>query len=252
MIEAEGLTKYYGTVEALMDVSFQVEPGEILGLVGPNGAGKTTCLYLLAGLMPPSAGLVRIGGHLMIEEPIEAKRLLGLVPDEPMLFDYLTVAEHLEFVARMHGLKGVEERITRVLENLDLAEKRHDLPPKLSRGYKQRLALCCGLIHDPRAILLDEPLTGLDPGAIRRTKDALIERAKAGAAVILSSHQLALIEEMCDRILILREGRKAAFGSRAEIASLSPRLLADSSLEEIFLAVTESAPTGNPEENADR
>lgn len=250
MVEAEGLTKLYGAVEALRDVWFKVPPGEILGLVGPNGAGKTTCLRILCGMIAPTNGAVRIGGHMLTEAPIAAKRLLAFIPDEPHLFDYLTVAEHLQFLARIHQLGDATDRIARLLAEFDLTEKANDLPTTLSRGMKQKVAICCGFLHNPRVIFFDEPLTGLDPIAIRRMKDAILQRARDGAAIIVSSHLLNLVEELCSRLLILTKGRVAAFGTREEIAASLPNLRADSSLEEIFLEIADAdrrtAPAESP------
>jgi ABC-2 type transport system ATP-binding protein len=247
MIQAEGLTKFYGDLEALSNVSFEVAAGGILGLVGPNGAGKTTCLRVLSGVLTASRGLVRIGGHVLSEQPVEAKRLLALVPDEPQLFPYLTVAEHMQFLARVHQLGDVRARIDRLLREFDLAEWAHSMPGALSRGMLRKAAVCCALLHNPRAIFIDEPLTGLDPVAVRRIKDAVRQRAADGAAVIISSHILGLVEELCDRILILKSGRAVAYGTRGEIARRAGRLRADSSLEDIFLAVTNTGQAGtNP------
>jgi len=241
MVEAEGLTKFYGELEALSGVSFTVGEGEILGLVGPNGAGKTTCLRILCGMIPSTRGTVRIGPHLLTKEPVEAKRLLAFIPDEPHLFDYLTVAEHLQFLARIHRLGDVGARAKSLLEEFALADKANDLPPTLSRGMKQKAAICCGFLHNPKAIFFDEPLTGLDPAAIRRMKDAIRKRAEEGAAIVISSHLLGVVEELCHRVLIVQSGKTVACGTREEIARLVPHIRADSSLEDIFLEVTEEA-----------
>lgn len=240
MIEAEGLTKFFGDLEAVSDLSFAVANGEILGLVGPNGAGKTTCLYMLSGVVAPTRGIVRIGGHSLIDDPIQAKRLLGLVPDEPMLFDYMTVAEHFQFLGRIYQLKGVRERTRRLLDEFELADHENDLPTELSRGFRQRMAICCAFLHEPEAVFLDEPLTGLDPGAIRRVKDAVHKRARAGKSVIISSHLLSLVEELCDRVLIISHGKEVVCGSCEEIAQSVPALRSESSLEDLFLEITES------------
>ena len=240
MVEAEGLTKFYDELEALSDVWFKVEAGEILGLVGPNGAGKTTCLRILCGMIPPTRGVVRIGGHMLSEEPIQAKRLLAFIPDEPHLFDYLTVSEHLQFMARIYQLGDVSDRIAALLEDFDLADKANNLPAALSRGMRQKVAVCCGFLHNPRVIFFDEPLTGLDPMAIRRMKDAIKSRAADGTAIIVSSHLLGLVEELCHRVLILNEGKSIALGTREEILRMVPHLRADSSLEDIFLEVTDA------------
>jgi len=245
LIQVENLTKYYGSSPALVDVSFEIRTGEVLGLVGPNGAGKTTCLRILSGIFPPSSGIVRIGGHRLSDEPVRAKRLLGFIPDEPRLFDYLTVAEHLRFLTRLYRLGGSGAEAKSLLDEFDLADKANDFPATLSRGFRQRVSVCCGLLHNPKAILFDEPFTGLDPAAIRRLKDAIRKRAADGAAIIISSHLLGLVEELCTRILILKSGRAIACGTRNEIARLVPDIKADSSLEDVFLEVTE-APNQKP------
>jgi ABC-2 type transport system ATP-binding protein len=234
VIEADGLRKVYGDLAAVQDLSFQVLPGEVVGLVGPNGAGKTTTLHCLSGITVPTQGRVRIAGHDLAAEPVAAKSALAFVPDEPHLFEYLTVEEHLRFVARLYRVSDVDRRIPGVLRELELEEKRGVLPEELSRGMKQKLAIGCALIHDPRALLLDEPLTGLDPGGIRRMKATIVAHAQAGAAVILSSHLLHLVEEICTRLLIMQHGRVLAFGTIDEIVAARPDL-AGRRLEDVFL-----------------
>ncbi|CAN5790897.1 MAG: ABC transporter ATP-binding protein [Gemmatimonadetes bacterium] len=237
MIEVERLTKLYAEFPAVRDLSFHLRAGQILGLVGPNGAGKTTTLSCLTGVLRPSSGTIRISGHDLLTQPIAAKQLLAFVPDEPALFPYLSVEEHLLFASRLYGVADALERIPPLLEEMELADKRRALPGELSRGMKQKLALSMGLIHDPRALILDEPLTGLDPASIRRTKHTIVARAGAGTAVILSSHLLSLVEELCTHILVLQKGRRVAFGTPAEIVADRPQL-AGRGLEEVFLALT--------------
>ena len=237
MIQVEGLQKLYGDFPAVQGLSFEVAPGEVLGLVGPNGAGKTTTIRSIAGIIIPTEGRIRIAGHDLSTDPVAAKSALAFIPDEPHLFEYLTVEEHLRFVARLYRLGEVGGRIPGLLEELDLSDKRGALPGELSRGMKQKLAIACGLLHEPRALLLDEPLTGLDPVGIRRMKATIIQRAAAGAAVILSSHLLHLVEEICTRVLVMQRGRVVAFGTIAEIVAGRPELQARKSLEEVFLAL---------------
>ena len=237
MIEVTGLTKLYGSLTAVQDLSFRVGAGEILGLVGPNGAGKTTTLRSLAGIIRPTAGTLRVAGHDLQQAPIPAKRALAFIPDEPQLFDHLTVAEHLGFVARLYGLGDASARSGPLLAELELTDKRDALATELSRGMKQKLAIACGLLHEPQVLILDEPLTGLDPLGIRRMKRTIRARAEAGAAVILSSHLLTLVEELCTHLLILQGGRRVAFGSMAEISAGRPEL-SGRGLEEIFLSLT--------------
>lgn len=236
MIEVESLTKLYGDLPAVRDLGFTVGAGEVLGLVGPNGAGKTTTLRSLAGIIVPSAGRIRIDGHDLRQDPLGAKRALAFIPDEPQLFDYLTVEEHLQFVARLYGVANADGAGTDLLDELELADRRNSFPPELSRGMKQKLAIACGLLHAPRALMLDEPLTGLDPLGIRRMKATITRRAAEGAAVILSSHLLHLVEEVCTRVLVLRHGVAVAQGSIPQIIAGRPEL-SGRSLEDIFVAL---------------
>jgi ABC-2 type transport system ATP-binding protein len=237
MIEVTDLTKLYGTLTAVSELSFGVAAGEVLGLVGPNGAGKTTTLRSIAGIIRPTRGQVTIGGHDLERQPVAAKALLAFMPDEPRLFDYLTVEEHLHFVGRLYGVADVDARAPALLQELELVDKAKTLPGELSRGMKQKLTIACGLLHEPKALLFDEPLTGLDPVGIRRMKQTIVERARRGAAVLLSSHLLHLVEEICTRVLIIQRGRKVAHGSIAEILASRPDLQGRS-LEEVFLALT--------------
>jgi ABC-2 type transport system ATP-binding protein len=236
VIEAEGLHKVYGDLAAVQGLSFRVLPGEVVGLVGPNGAGKTTTLHCLAGITIPTRGRIRVAGHDLANDPVAAKSALAFVPDEPHLFEYLTVEEHLRFVARLYRVPEVDGRVPRVLREMELEDRHGALPEELSRGMKQKLAIGCALIHDPKALLLDEPLTGLDPVGIRRMKATVLDHARAGAAVILSSHLLHLVEEICTRVLIMRRGRVLAFGTIAEIVAARPDL-AGLRLEEVFLGL---------------
>jgi ABC-2 type transport system ATP-binding protein len=241
MIEVTGLTRRYGAFTAVQDLTFSVSPGEVVGLVGPNGAGKTTTLRCLVGIIQPTSGDIRIAGHDLLQEPLPAKAALAFVPDEPHLFPHLTVMEHLRFMGRIYNVADTEVRAAALLRELDLEDRHASLPDELSRGMKQKLAIACGLLHDPRALLLDEPLTGLDPGAIRRMKHTILERAAAGAAVILSSHLLGLVEELCSRILVIQHGRMVAMGTMSDIVAHAPEL-AGHGLEEVFLALTERRP----------
>jgi ABC-2 type transport system ATP-binding protein len=241
MISVRNLTKLYSDLTAVSRLNFEIGAGEVLGLVGPNGAGKTTTLRCLCGIMAPSSGSIAIAGHDIQTEAVEAKRALAFIPDEPHLFDYLTVEEHLRFIARLYGVADAESRIPPLLSELELVDKRTALPAELSRGMRQKLAIACGLLHDPKALILDEPLTGLDPGGMRKMKNTIAARARAGSAVILSSHLLSLVEELCTKLLVMRRGQCAAYGTLDEIVGTRPDL-AGQSLEEIFLALTGDEP----------
>jgi len=251
VLEVEGLEKVYGEVKAVHGLTFQVAPGEVLGLVGPNGAGKTSTLRCLGGILPPSSGRVAVAGHDMVTAPVEAKRALAFLPDEPRLFEYLTVWEHLNFVARLYGVADWEERARALLEEMELTGKEKALPGELSRGMKQKLSIACGFLHSPRLILLDEPLTGLDPLGIRRMKASLRQRAEAGTALVLSSHLLPLVEELCHRILVIAGGRAVALGTLSDIrARLSGPEGEGASLEELFIRITSATTGERPEREA--
>lgn len=241
MIEVNGITRNYNSFAAVSDLSFRVESGEVMGLVGPNGAGKTTTLRCIVGIIPPTKGDIQIDGHSILRDPLAAKRAIGFMPDEPRLFDHLTVSEHLQFTARVYGVDGFEEKARSLIEELELSEHRESLTTELSRGMKQKLVIACGLLHAPGNLIFDEPLTGLDPLGIRRMKATIMDRARKGASVIVSSHLLHLVEEICDRILILKEGRKIIHGSLEEISASLPELRGDLNLEEIFFRVTSQA-----------
>lgn len=236
MIELLDVSKLYGDLKAVDRLSFTAGNGDVVGLIGPNGAGKTTTLRCIAGILRPSSGVVRIDGHDVVGDAIEAKRRLAFVPDEPQLFDYLTVTEHLRLIARLYQVPDAEAAIARLLEQIELDDKRAALPGELSRGMRQKLAVGCALLHQPAALLFDEPLTGLDPLGIRRMKQTILACARGGAAIIVSSHLLHLVEEICSRVVIIAKGRKVADGTLQELAA-NPGL-AGADLEEIFLRAT--------------
>src|SRR5205809_509753 len=237
-ISVEHLRRVYGTFTAVDDLSFAVQSGEIVGLIGPNGAGKTTTLRSLAGILRPTSGRVAIDGHDIVEQAIEAKRRLAFMPDEPHLFEYLTVEEHLRLVGRLYGVTAVDERARPLLDELQLAGKEKSLPGELSRGMRQKVVIACGLVRDATTLLFDEPLTGLDPIGIRRMRETIVARARAGGAILLSSHLLHLVEEICSRVIIMAGGKKVADGTFAELASRADLAEAGSNLEQIFMRVT--------------
>ena len=242
MIEVEGLTKLYGEFVAVSELSFTVRPGEVLGLVGPNGAGKTTTLRCLAGIIPATRGAIRICGFDLAKEPIRAKRQLAFFSDEPRLFDYLTVAQHLAFTARIYQVANYREIARPLMEELEIVDKINLLPGELSRGMKQKLAIACGLLHSPKVIFFDEPLTGLDPIGIRRMKHSIMNRAREGTAIIISSHLLHLLEEVCTHVLIVKGGRKLIDGPLEEVRHKYAEQSVDANLEEVFFRAT-----GEPE-----
>lgn len=238
MIKVEQFNKSYGKFPAIRNLSFEVGPGEILGLVGPNGAGKTTTLRALSGIVAPTSGTLTIAGYDIVSEPIPAKRCLGYIPDEPQFFDTLTVWEHLAFSAAAYDIADFEDSANALLQSFDLASKRDTLAHDLSRGMRQKLAIACAYLHEPRAILFDEPLTGLDPRGIRAIQQSIGARARAGAAVIVSSHQLALVEHLCSHLLVLDKGECLHFGIMSEVLQDVEQRRTGSSLEAAFFAMT--------------
>ena len=242
-LSVEQLTRTYAgssgqPFKAVDDLSFQLAAGEIVGLIGPNGAGKTTTLRTIAGILRPTSGRITIDGHDIVADAIPAKRALAFMPDEPHLFEYLTVAEHLRLMARLYGVDDFDNRARALTEELELTGKERSLPGELSRGMRQKVVIACGLVRTASTLLFDEPLTGLDPVGIRRMRQTIVARARAGACVLVSSHLLHMVEEICTRVIIMDRGRKIADGSVAELASRADLAAAGSNLEQIFLRVT--------------
>ena len=242
VIEVEGLEKAYGDFQAVADLSFAVQPGKIVGLVGANGAGKTTTLRAITGILRPSAGRIQVAGWDIQAEPTTAKNHFAYIPDTVHPYELLTVTEHLHFVALAYRIENAERKYAALLEELELADKKDEAASNLSRGMLQKLSLACAFLREPRVIILDEPLTGLDPRGIRNIKQSIRRRAEEGTAFLLSSHLLVLVEALCDKVLILHRGRKMAFGSLEEIRGLAT-LHEEASLEEVFFAVTEENAT---------
>jgi ABC-2 type transport system ATP-binding protein len=245
-IVVEDFHKLYGDTVAVAGISFTVAPGAILGFVGPNGAGKTTTLRALAGIIAPTHGRLFIAGHDVSLEPVPAKAQLAYVPDEPAPFDRLTVWEHFRFIAAAYRLHDWKGRAEGLLDRLELTEKRNALSSELSRGMKQKLAIGCGFLHNPRALLLDEPLTGLDPLGSRSMKELIREYADTGAAVVVSSHQLSEFQSLFTTLLILHRGQVIRFGRLADLRNELAAEGRSETLEELFLRVTH-APTRTPE-----
>jgi ABC-2 type transport system ATP-binding protein len=238
MIEIRRLSKLYAALKAVDELSFTAAPGEIVGLIGPNGAGKTSTLRCIAGIQRPTSGTIIVAGHDIATAPVEAKRRLAFIADEPQLFDYLTVTDHLQLIARIYQVADAASASTRLIEELELTDKADALPAELSRGMKQKVAIACGLLHRPMALILDEPLTGLDPGGIRKMKETITARARDGAAVVVSSHLLHLVEEICSRIVIIHRGTKVADGTLDALRAQALSAGTGSTLEQIFMEAT--------------
>lgn len=240
MIEVDDFHKTFADHVAVRGLTFRVEPGELLAIIGPNGAGKTTTMRALAGIIPPSRGRLSIAGFDVQTDAIAAKSRLAFVPDEAPLFHDLTVEEHLSFYASIYQVRQAHTKALRLLEEFELTSKRRTPASDLSRGMRQKLAICCAYLHDPTAILLDEPLTGLDPQGIRVFKRSLQERAARGAAVVISSHMLAMVEDLCTRVLVLTGGVQRFFGPVDDLRASFEGDRETASLEDVYFAATSS------------
>jgi ABC-2 type transport system ATP-binding protein len=239
IIVVEDFHKNYDETVAVAGITFRVAPGDILGLCGPNGAGKTTTLRALAGILRPTHGYLAIAGHDLERDPVAAKAALAYVPDDPRLFDQLTVWEHCRFIASAYRQRDWTARAEALLVQFELTEKRDALAGELSRGMRQKVAICCGYLHQPQAVLLDEPLTGLDPRGIRTMKDSIRQYAAGGAAFIVSSHLLSLVEDLCTTVLILHRGQQLLHGSLADLRRQAAADGRHETLEELFFRLTE-------------
>ncbi|MDA0577039.1 MAG: ABC transporter ATP-binding protein [Verrucomicrobia bacterium] len=239
MIEIVDLFKHYGSVEAVRGLNLTVPQGEVFCFLGPNGAGKTTTIKILTGLMRPTRGTARIGGIDVRESPLAAKKLMGYIPDMPYLYDRLTVEETFRFTGDLYNVAPelVTARLAEYFEMFGLLEHRNMLVRELSHGMRQRLIYACTFLHDPSVLFVDEPLIGLDPYTIRLIKDLLRTKARAGMTVFLTTHILALAEDIGDRIGIIREGQLCALGSLAELRQAHDGI----GLEDIFLKLTRPA-----------
>jgi len=244
MIELHHLVKKFGDLSAVNDVSLIIARGEFFAMLGPNAAGKTTTMKLLAGLMKPTSGHSRICGFDVQTDPLEARKRLAYVPDYPFLYDKLTPREFFRFTGEMFRFDAARtEKNTRdLVERFHLGEFADRAIEGLSHGTRQRVAIAAALLHDPEVFVIDEPMVGLDPQHARIVKDVLKERSLAGMTVFVSTHQLAIAEEMADRIGIINDGKLIAVGTREELRKQSG---AAGALEEIFLSLT-AAPNGHP------
>jgi len=237
-LRVTGLTKAFGDKRAVDGLDLTVRPGELYALLGPNGAGKTTTLRMVAGLLAPTSGEISVFGIDAIRDPSAAKQVIAWAPDEPMLYDRLNPMEYLEFVAGLWGVDGktARARAEELLRWLDLWEQRGQRCEGFSRGMKQKTALAAALIHEPRLLMLDEPLTGLDAAMARQVKDVLQQKVAAGATVILTTHILEVAERMADRIGIIQGGKLKAEGSLEDLQAMAGG--GRRTLEDLFLQLT--------------
>jgi ABC-2 type transport system ATP-binding protein len=238
MIAVENLVKRYGNFTAVDGVSINVAPGQIHGFLGPNGAGKTTSIRIIAGLLKPTSGRVVVNGHDLATEPEAAKAALGFIPDRPFIYEKLTAGEFLRFHAGLYGMsdRDIEARIKEMLEIFELGRWEHELVESFSHGMKQRLVMSAAFMHRPRAVLVDEPMVGLDPRGARLIKDVFRRMSDRGVALLMSTHTLEVAEEMCDRISIILRGRIIAHGTVAELRAMAGD--ADDQLTNVFLKLT--------------
>ncbi len=240
MIRIENLTKTYGSFTAVDAISMQVPKGTLMGFLGPNGAGKTTTLRIIAGILRPTAGRVFIGDYDVHTQPVEAKQRLGFIPDRPFVYDKLTGAEFLRFVAGLYGQDGqlVERRVDELLEIFELSSWKNELVESYSHGMRQKLIISSALIHRPELIVVDEPMVGLDPRGARLLKDLFRQFVQRGGTVLMSTHTLEIAESLCDRIAIIQGGKIVASGTMAE---LKAQHATDLGLEDLFLKLTGGA-----------
>ena len=241
MIAIHDLVKTFGDFTAVDRVSLEARAGEIHGFLGPNGAGKTTTIRIIAGLLKPTAGQVVVNGHDLATDPEAAKASLGFIPDRPFIYEKLTAGEFLRFHAGLYGIDGagVGTRVGQMLELFELREWEQELVEAFSHGMKQRLVMCAAFLHRPQAVLVDEPMVGLDPRGARLIKNVFRTMAERGVAILMSTHTLEVAQEMCDRISIIAKGTIIARGTVAELRQQAGDLgRNDAQLTEVFLKLT--------------
>jgi len=237
MIRFENLTKIYRGIKAVDDLSLQIPQGTIFGFIGPNGAGKTTTIKMMAGVLRPTRGRIHINGLDIAEEPSKVKRIIGFIPDRPFLYEKLSGVEFLRFKAGLYGMKGnrLDGKILDLLNLFELTEWADELIESYSHGMKQRLIIAASMIHEPKVIIVDEPMVGLDPKGAKLVKEKFKEWAREGATVFMSTHTLALAQEVCQHIAIVDRGRIVASGTSRD---LKKQAGVEGDLERIFLKIT--------------
>ena len=238
MIRVDNLSKHYGRLAAVESLNLEVPPGQIFGFLGPNGAGKTTTIRVMMGILKPTAGQVFLGGYDVEREPEQAKAIAGFIPDRPFIYEKLSAREFLDFVGKLHRLppERLEQRIAELLETFELSAWQDELVEGFSHGMKQRLVLCAALIHEPRILIVDEPMVGMDPKGARALKDLFRSLAEKGTTVFLSTHSISVAEEICHCIGIIHKGRLIACGTMQDLHALAETK--DGTLENVFLELT--------------
>ena len=247
MISIRGLSKHFGNLCAVENLNLEVGQGEFFAFLGPNGAGKTTTIKLLAGLLKPTSGSAHIGGFDIQKDPEKAKAQLAYVPDFPFTYDKLTCVEFMNFVGDIFGIAtaDIDSRTDALFGKFHLHDYRHELTENLSHGTRQRLVISSALLHEPRVLIIDEPMVGLDPMHARIVKDEFRARASAGMTIFLSTHQLSVAEELADRIGIIHQGRLIALGTVEELRASSTD---KGALESVFLSLVDAEETGRERE----
>ncbi|GAK60174.1 putative ABC transporter ATP-binding protein [Candidatus Vecturithrix granuli] len=238
MIEIINLTKRYGNITAVTDISLTIPNGQLFGFLGPNGAGKTTTIKTLVGLLKPTLGTVKIEGFDVQKQPLEAKRVVGFIPDKPFIYEKLTGREFLQFIAGLYQVeqRDVEERITQLLDMFELSDWGDELVESYSHGMRQKLVMSAALIHQPQVIVVDEPMVGLDPKGARLVKKIFRELCDKGTTIFMSTHTLEIAEQMCDHIAIIQKGQIIAQGTIEGLHRLAQTT--KTNLEDIFLELT--------------
>jgi len=238
MIAVHQLVKKYGTFIAVDGVTLEVAPGEIQGFLGPNGAGKTTTIRMIAGLLKPTSGRILVNGHDLASHAEQAKASLGFIPDRPFIYEKLTAGEFLRFHAGLYAMDGpdVPGRVREMLELFELTHWEDELVESFSHGMKQRLVMCAAFLHRPQAVLVDEPMVGLDPRGARLIKDVFRRMSQRGVAILMSTHTLEVAQEMCDRISIILKGKIIAHGTVPELRAMAGN--PDDQLTSVFLKLT--------------
>lgn len=238
MIRLENLTKHYGRLAAVDSLNLEVQRGEIFGFLGPNGAGKTTTIRVMMGILRATSGRVTLGGYDVEQEPEKAKAITGFIPDRPFIYEKLSGREFLKFVGSLHRVDAalLQRRIPELLEHFELSDWKDELVESYSHGMKQRLVLCAALIHQPKILIVDEPMVGIDPRGTRMLKDLFLSLAKKGTTLFLSTHSISIAEEICQRIGIIHKGKLIASGTMADLYRLAK--VKEGRLESVFLDLT--------------
>jgi len=239
MINIKNLTKHYGNLTAVSDLNLNIPAGECFGFLGPNGAGKTTTIKLLAGLLKPNEGIIEISGYDIQKDPQKVKGIIGYIPDKPFIYEKLTGGEFLDFVAELYQVNGdfVKEKREELLNLFAIKDFENELVESYSHGMRQKLVITAALIHNPKVIIVDEPMVGLDPKGMRQVKEIFKQLTKSGVTIFMSTHTMPVAQEMCHRIGIINKGKLIALGNMND---LQKQAQVSSGLEDVFLQLTSS------------